>query len=118
MAWRGSLSRSVMATARSSTIRSSPPLPRLRPPPLAAPRLQSRRLSFANPRNLGELGCVQSLLPLVAGPCLTSHMAIRLRACCELSHGIGIGIDREEWKRWVMRGAFTVIKTRSNDAAL
>ncbi|KAG5526374.1 hypothetical protein RHGRI_032603 [Rhododendron griersonianum] len=74
MAWRGSLSRSVMATARSSTIRSSPPLPRLRPPPLAAPRLQSRRLSFANPR--------------------------------------------EEWKRWVMRGAFTVIKRRSNDAAL
>ncbi|GFY89542.1 hypothetical protein Acr_06g0014820 [Actinidia rufa] len=49
MAWRGSLSRSVIATAWAS-IRTSPPLPRLRPPPLAAPRLQSRRLSFTNPR--------------------------------------------------------------------
>ena len=40
MAWRsgGSLSRSLISTARTSTLRSSPPLPRLRPPPLAAPR--------------------------------------------------------------------------------
>ncbi|CAL5329349.1 unnamed protein product [Camellia sinensis] len=87
MAWRGSLSRSVIATARSSTLRSSPPLPRLRPPPLSAPRLQPRRLSFTNPRNLGELGCVQSLMPLVAGARLTSHLAVNVRACCELYHG-------------------------------
>ncbi|KAL6957586.1 hypothetical protein U1Q18_041888 [Sarracenia purpurea var. burkii] len=90
MAWRGSLSRSVMSTARASTIRTSPPLSRLRPPPLAAPRLQPRRLSFANPRNLGELSCMQSLLPLhsvVAGIRLTSHLAVHARACCELSHG-------------------------------
>ncbi|XP_057493674.1 uncharacterized protein LOC130779139 isoform X1 [Actinidia eriantha] len=86
MAWRGSLSRSVIATARAS-IRTSPPLNRLRPPPLAAPRLQSRRLSFANPRNLGELGCMQSLLPLYSGTRLTSHLAVNVRACCELSHG-------------------------------
>ncbi|CAL5379025.1 unnamed protein product [Camellia sinensis] len=87
MAWRGSLSRSVIATARSSTLRSSSPLPRLRPPPLSAPRLQPRRLSFTNPRNLGELGCVQSLMPLVAGARLTSHLAVNVRACCELYHG-------------------------------
>ncbi|KAI8554591.1 hypothetical protein RHMOL_Rhmol05G0109500 [Rhododendron molle] len=86
MAWRGSLSRSVVSTARSSTLRAPPPLPRVRPPPLSAPR----RLSFANPRNLGELGCVQSLLPLysvVAGVRLTSHLAVDVRACCELYNG-------------------------------
>ncbi|XP_059652954.1 uncharacterized protein LOC132300043 isoform X2 [Cornus florida] len=87
MAWRGSLSRSFISTARASTIRSSPPLPRLRPPPLAAPRLQPRRLSFANPRNLGELGCAQSLLPLHGAVRLTSHLTVNVRACCELSHG-------------------------------
>ncbi|PON74735.1 hypothetical protein PanWU01x14_047940 [Parasponia andersonii] len=40
-------------------------------------------------RNLGELGCVQSLLPLhgVAATCLTSHLADNVRAFCELSHG-------------------------------
>ncbi|KAK9287488.1 hypothetical protein L1049_015909 [Liquidambar formosana] len=90
MAWRcGSVSRSLISTARASSLRSSAPLPRLRPP-LAAPRLQSRRLSFATPRNLGELGCVQSLLPLhsvVVAPRLTSHLTVDVRACCELSHG-------------------------------
>ncbi|KAF8406241.1 hypothetical protein HHK36_008326 [Tetracentron sinense] len=46
MAWRcGSLSRSLISTARASSLRSSPPLRRLRPPPLSAPRL-----SFAQPR--------------------------------------------------------------------
>ncbi|KAL0387051.1 UNVERIFIED_CONTAM: hypothetical protein Sradi_2586900 [Sesamum radiatum] len=90
MAWRGSLSRSLMSTARASAFRSSPSLsapPRLRPPPLSAPRLQPRRLSFSNPRTMGELGCAQSLMPLLAGVRLTSHLAVNVRACCELSHG-------------------------------
>ncbi|XP_018827813.1 uncharacterized protein LOC108996390 isoform X1 [Juglans regia] len=92
MAWRsGSLSRSLISTARTSSLRSSPPLPRVRTPPLAAPRVQSRRFSFATaPRNLGELGCTQSLLPLgnmLATTCLTSHLAVNMRAFCELSHG-------------------------------
>ncbi|KAL5710225.1 hypothetical protein ACHQM5_020815 [Ranunculus cassubicifolius] len=83
MAWRGSLSRSLISTARSS-LRSSaapPPLPRLRPP-LAAPR----RL-FTNPR---PIGCAQSLIPLhsvVAAARLTSHLSVNARACAELSQG-------------------------------
>ncbi|XP_018809400.2 uncharacterized protein LOC108982466 isoform X2 [Juglans regia] len=92
MAWRsGSLSRSLLTTVRSSSRSSSPPLPRLRPPPLTPPRVQSRRLSFASPapRNLGELGCTQSLLPLgnvLATTRLTSHLSVNVRAFCELSH--------------------------------
>ncbi|OVA03169.1 hypothetical protein BVC80_7209g1 [Macleaya cordata] len=89
MAWRGSFSRSLLSTAR--TMRSSSQsLPRVRPPPLTAPRVQTRRLSFSNPRTLGELGCTQSLLPLhsmVAAARLTSHLAVDVRACCELSQG-------------------------------
>lgn len=51
MAWRGSISRTLMSTARSSPFRSSPPpLPRLRPPSLVSPRLHSPRHSFINPR--------------------------------------------------------------------
>ncbi|XP_047976953.1 uncharacterized protein LOC125219118 isoform X2 [Salvia hispanica] len=93
MAWRGSLSRSLMSTARASASRSSPPL---RPPPVSSSRLNSRRLSFSNPRliigcsTLGELGCAQSLLSLhttVAGTRLTSRLADNVRAFCELSHG-------------------------------
>ncbi|XP_026661243.2 uncharacterized protein LOC113462860 isoform X2 [Phoenix dactylifera] len=92
MAWRGSISRSLLATARSSssTLRSPAAAPRLRPPPLAGPRVQRRRLSCAPPRTLGELACAQSLLPLhsvVAVPCLTSHLSVSARACCELSQG-------------------------------
>ncbi|KAG4209259.1 hypothetical protein ERO13_A03G185500v2 [Gossypium hirsutum] len=92
MAWRsaGSLSRSVISAARAPSLRSPPPLPRLRPSVSSAPRLQSRRLSYAPSRNLGELGCVQSLLPLhsmVPTACLTSHLTVNVRACCELSHG-------------------------------
>ncbi|KAI6701439.1 hypothetical protein NL676_015763 [Syzygium grande] len=91
----GSLSRSLMSSARasSSPFRSSPPPPLLsrplRPPPVAAPRLQSRRRpSFAAPsRSMGELGCTQSLLPLQCTPRLTSHLSVAVRACCELSHG-------------------------------
>ncbi|XVF67492.1 hypothetical protein PTKIN_Ptkin10aG0125600 [Pterospermum kingtungense] len=92
MAWRGagSFSRSVMSAARAPTFRNPPPLSRLRPPSSSAPRLQSRRLSFAPSRNLGELGCFQSFLPLqsvVPTARLTSHLTANLRACCELSHG-------------------------------
>ncbi|VVA18306.1 PREDICTED: NUCLEAR FUSION DEFECTIVE 6 [Prunus dulcis] len=88
MAWRsaGSLSRSLVSTARVSSLRSAPPLRRLRPPTVSTPR----RLAFASPRNLGELGCIQSLLPMhsvTAATCLTSHLAVNARGCCELSHG-------------------------------
>ena len=38
-------------------------------------------------RNLGELGCTQSLLPLMATGRLTSHLNANVRAFCELSHG-------------------------------
>ncbi|KAG6432964.1 hypothetical protein SASPL_104560 [Salvia splendens] len=92
MAWRGSLSRSLVSTARASAFRSSPPLSaptRLLPSPIVAPRLRPRRFSFSNPRTLGELGCAHSLLPLssMAGVHLTSHLALNVRAFCELSHG-------------------------------
>ncbi|KAB5520714.1 hypothetical protein OIU85_001671 [Salix viminalis] len=89
MAWRsgGSLSRSLMSAARAPLPRSSAPLPRLRPPPTSAPRFQSRRLSLAPSRNLGELGCTQSLLPLMATGRLTSRLNANVRAFCELSHG-------------------------------
>ncbi|WRX15056.1 hypothetical protein QQP08_007543 [Theobroma cacao] len=89
MAWRsaGSLSRTVMSAARAPSLRTPPPLPRLRPPTSSAPRLQSRRPSLAPSRNFGELGCVQSFLPLhsmVATARLTSHLTVNVRACCEL----------------------------------
>ncbi|KAA8531620.1 hypothetical protein F0562_006329 [Nyssa sinensis] len=92
MAWRcGSLSRSLISTARASTVRSSPSLPRLRPTtPLHGHCLQSRRLLNTNLRTIGALGCTQSLLPLhsvVAATRLTSHIAVDARACCELSQG-------------------------------
>ncbi|CAM8974212.1 unnamed protein product [Rhodiola kirilowii] len=88
MAWRsGSLSRSLMSAARNSSLRSAPPLPRVRPPPVSAPRLTSRRLSFLTPRNVSELGCVQSLLPLHTTPLLASHLVADARAFCELSQG-------------------------------
>ncbi|KAK8557556.1 hypothetical protein V6N13_007903 [Hibiscus sabdariffa] len=86
----GSLSRSVMSAVRAPSLRTPPPLPRLRPSTSSAPRLQSRRLSFAPPRNLGELGCVQSFLPLhslVSMACLKSHLIVNARACCDLFHG-------------------------------
>ncbi|XP_058738654.1 uncharacterized protein LOC131610664 isoform X1 [Vicia villosa] len=89
----GSLSRSFISTARNSLRPVAPsPLPRIRPPPLAAPRIQSRLFSMpaATSRNLGQLGCVQSLLPLhstMAVACLTSHIVASARACSELSNG-------------------------------
>ncbi|XP_010277159.1 PREDICTED: uncharacterized protein LOC104611682 isoform X1 [Nelumbo nucifera] len=90
MAWRsGSLSRSLLSATRAHSFRCRPTLPHLRPPPLI-PRPQPRRFAFANPRTMGELGCIQSLMPLhsvVAAPRLTSHLAVDARACCELSQG-------------------------------
>ncbi|KAI3991189.1 hypothetical protein MKX01_022410 [Papaver californicum] len=94
MAWRsaGSLSRSLL-TARASSVRSSPTLPRLRPSPspfTSSPR--SRTFSFTNPRTMGELGCTQSLLPLhnmVAASRLTSHLSLNAQAFTELSQGNG-----------------------------
>ncbi|XP_022922831.1 uncharacterized protein LOC111430696 isoform X2 [Cucurbita moschata] len=88
MAWRssGSLSRALISSVRSSSLRSSPSLPRLRLPPLTA----RPRLSFSTSRNLGELGCTQSLLPMhsiMGATCLTSHLCVSARAFCELSHG-------------------------------
>ncbi|XP_061373922.1 uncharacterized protein LOC133316213 isoform X2 [Gastrolobium bilobum] len=93
MAWRsGSLSRSLMSSARASLRPAAPtPLPRIRPPSLNAPRIQSRRFSMPASMNMGQLGCVQSLLPLhsaMALTCLTSHITVSARACCELSHGM------------------------------
>ncbi|CAA0826470.1 Unknown protein [Striga hermonthica] len=88
MAWRGSLSRSLMSTAR--VFNSSPSLSAtrsLRPPPLSAPRIQVRSRSFSNPRRIGELGCAQSLVPLATGVRLTSHLSVKVLACSELSHG-------------------------------
>ncbi|XP_019426501.1 PREDICTED: uncharacterized protein LOC109334961 isoform X1 [Lupinus angustifolius] len=87
----GSVSRSFISTARASLRPASPSnLPGIRPPPLAAPRVQSRRFSIPSSRNLGQLGCTQSLLPLhspMVLTCLTSHLAVSARACCELFNG-------------------------------
>ncbi|XP_055815929.1 uncharacterized protein LOC129885611 isoform X1 [Solanum dulcamara] len=90
MAWRGSVTRSLISTARASTSRSSPTINRVRTPPISAPRSNTRRFSFTSTRTLGALGCTQSLLPLhnmVAGTRLTSHLSVNVRACCELYHG-------------------------------
>ncbi|XP_028780561.1 uncharacterized protein LOC114736844 isoform X2 [Neltuma alba] len=92
MAWRsGSLCRSLMSTARASLRPAAPSsLPRRCPQPLAAPRLQARRFSLSASRNLGELGCTQSLIPLhnsMSATCISSHFAVSARACCELSNG-------------------------------
>ncbi|XP_030475627.2 uncharacterized protein LOC115692808 [Syzygium oleosum] len=85
----GSLSRSLIQAGRSSALRSSSSsLPRGRPPQI--PRLHSRRPLFTVPRNLGQLGCVQSLMPLhstLASSRLTSHISLEARAYCELSQG-------------------------------
>ncbi|XP_030539019.1 uncharacterized protein LOC115747100 isoform X2 [Rhodamnia argentea] len=85
----GSLSRSLIQTARSSTLRSSSSsLHRVRPSQI--PTLQSRRPLFTISRNLGQLGCIQSLMPLhstLASSRLTSHMSLEARAYCELSQG-------------------------------
>ncbi|KAL0559743.1 hypothetical protein IC582_000110 [Cucumis melo] len=90
MAWRsGSLSRTLVSTVRSSSSRLSSSAPQLRPPLTAPRRLPGRHFSAAS-RSLGELGCVQSFLPIysmTAASCLTSHLTVNVRAFCELSHG-------------------------------
>ncbi|KAF5178753.1 caspase-6 protein [Thalictrum thalictroides] len=110
MAWRRceSLSRSILSTARSSSIRSSSaPLPRLHsPPPFASPRFQTRRLSFSNPRIIEELRMTQSLLPLYSvavAARLTSYLAVDVRACCELSQGKAVYISVDEMNRLMIR---------------
>ncbi|KAI3882918.1 hypothetical protein MKX03_007383 [Papaver bracteatum] len=84
MAWRsaGSLSRSLLSTSRASSVRSSPALPCLRPPPLPTSPPRTRRFSYANPRTLGELGCTQSLLPHVPACHLSPHLSLNDRAFC------------------------------------
>ncbi|XP_050212066.1 uncharacterized protein LOC126662207 isoform X2 [Mercurialis annua] len=95
MAWRstGSLSRTFISAARAPSRISSAPLPRVHPSPAAASsRFQSRRVSFGPSRNLGEIGCLQSFMPLystVGTNNLTSRLNANLRAFCELSHGNG-----------------------------
>ncbi|KAK9109324.1 hypothetical protein Sjap_017384 [Stephania japonica] len=68
----------------SSPLRSSsPPFPRLRPPPPpSAPRPRRPTLPSAT-RRIGILGCTQSLLPLGAA----SRLAFDLRAFSDLSRG-------------------------------
>ncbi|XP_021750809.1 uncharacterized protein LOC110716485 [Chenopodium quinoa] len=80
----GSLSRSFMSSARTSTLRSPPSL--LRPPPISSPRLRPRRPSFAPSRNFGELGCTQSLLPFSCAATLPGRLSTELRVS-ELFHG-------------------------------
>ncbi|KMZ68885.1 unknownprotein [Zostera marina] len=86
MAFRGSISRSLVAATRTS-LRSSPPLRRASTPRI----LPRRRFSFSPTRGLGgELGCVQSLLnfrDVAVGLPLTSHPLDNARAFCELSQG-------------------------------
>ncbi|XP_065872656.1 uncharacterized protein [Euphorbia lathyris] len=83
-----SFSRRLISVARAPSRHSSPPsFTGIRPPPTASPRIQSRRPSFAPSRNLGELGCMQSFLPLYSANHLTSRLNANLRAFCELSHG-------------------------------
>ncbi|KAF3323977.1 hypothetical protein FCM35_KLT11444 [Carex littledalei] len=92
MAFRGSISRSLLTTARSLRSSSSASA-RLRPgPPPSAPRLPRRRLSAAPSRNVGALVGSQSLLlpfdgVVNVGPRLTSYLSVSARAFCELSHG-------------------------------
>ncbi|KAH9605553.1 hypothetical protein KSS87_014729 [Heliosperma pusillum] len=90
MAWRsGSMSRTFLNAARSPSVSRSATNSsafRHRPSPLFPNSTTStRRL---NPRSLGVLACSQSLMPMhsvVADARLTSHVAVAVRACCELS---------------------------------
>ncbi|KNA10439.1 hypothetical protein SOVF_144020 isoform A [Spinacia oleracea] len=81
----GSLSRSLMSSARTSSLRSAPPS-LLRPPPITSPRLRTRPFSFTPSRNFGELGCTQSLLNF---SCVATvpRLSTEVRSCSELFHG-------------------------------
>ncbi|KAH1230971.1 hypothetical protein GmHk_10G030316 [Glycine max] len=128
MAFRSaSLSRSLMSTARASLRQAAPssPLPRLRPPPLAAPRVQSRRFSmpassflvdvvlnfylFLSAKEFGAIG----VHTIAFAADYNLHDVTR---CCQcacllrtvpwylpsfLSRSLIVSLD--EWKRWVMR---------------
>ncbi|KAJ0961051.1 hypothetical protein J5N97_000952 [Dioscorea zingiberensis] len=92
MAWRGSISRSLLAAARSpsASLRHPSAAPRVRRAIHSGPSIPRRLAPLAPPRSFGRLGCVQSLLPLhsaAAAARLTSHLSISVRACCELSQG-------------------------------
>ncbi|KAI3927489.1 hypothetical protein MKW92_033286 [Papaver armeniacum] len=101
MAWRsaGSLSRSLLSTARASSVRSSPALPLLRPSQLPTSPLglvvfpspiqgeSSEQLKVLDFMTLGELGCTLSLLPPVAACHLSPHLSLNARAFCGLSQG-------------------------------
>ncbi|KAI3842278.1 hypothetical protein MKW98_026068 [Papaver atlanticum] len=91
MAWRlaGSLSRSLLSTARASSVRSSPTLTRLRPSQLPTSTHRTRRFSFVNPRTLGELGCTQSILPPVAACHFSPHLSLNARDFCGVFQGNG-----------------------------
>ncbi|KAL4193950.1 hypothetical protein AMTRI_Chr05g66330 [Amborella trichopoda] len=84
-------SRSLMAAARSSIRSAAPRAPRLRSPPITTlPTFHRRRLPLTS-RWMGELGCLQSMVPLhdvIASARLTSHLSVNTRGCCELSQGI------------------------------
>ncbi|BFG35859.1 hypothetical protein CerSpe_221320 [Prunus speciosa] len=95
MAWRSgsSLSRSLISTARATTIRSSPSISSLPRSPLHNLRTSSRRSLFYLPVNVSQLACAQSLMPLhsaLASARLTSHISVEARHCCELSQGTSI----------------------------
>ncbi|KAK4424233.1 hypothetical protein Salat_1616700 [Sesamum alatum] len=119
MAWRGSLSRSLMSTARASAFRSSPSLSaprRLRPPPLSAPRLQQRRLSFSNPRS--EI--LNLMLPVDNGGARmrsVTHADVG-RSTADFSPGRQRAGVLVEWKRWVMSAALPNDQRQSPDTAL
>ncbi|KAI3907536.1 hypothetical protein MKW98_016180 [Papaver atlanticum] len=89
MVWHsaGSLSRSLLSTARASSVRSSPTLTRLRPSQLPTSPPRTRRFSFVNPRTLGEHGCKQSILPPVATCYLSPHPSLNARAFCGVFQG-------------------------------
>ncbi|KAJ8470098.1 hypothetical protein OPV22_024441 [Ensete ventricosum] len=83
----------MLAASRSSSPRSPPPVPRLRPASVSGPRLLRHRLSFGPPRSLGALGCAQSFLPLysvVAAPCLTSHLSGKMEKMVDGRDRVGV----------------------------
>ncbi|KAL9264739.1 hypothetical protein AKJ16_DCAP07197 [Drosera capensis] len=68
---------------------SSPPLSTSPPPPPPSSSLlpSPPPTRHCPSRNFGELGFLQSLLPLHGAPCSTSHVMVGAWACCELYHG-------------------------------
>ncbi|KAK9949061.1 hypothetical protein M0R45_004605 [Rubus argutus] len=108
MAWRcgSSLSRSLISTARTATVRSSPSISSLprSPPLLRNLSSTSRRTLLSLPANVGQLACAQSLLPLhsaVASARMTSHISGEARAFCELSQGTSIDPSYLTYWCWI-----------------